>query len=309
MCNRVIQFICVLLVALGGLYAAPVWADYTLNMPVGVTSVSREIYHLHMLIFWICCAIGVLVFSVMFYAIIFHRKSRGAVAANFHDSLVVEIIWTIIPFIILVAMAVPATKVLFKMDDVEDSELTIKVTGFMWRWQYDYLDKNISFTSDLSTPNIETQNRSPKSANYLREVDNPLVVPVGVKIRFLTTANDVIHSWWVPDLGVKKDAIPGFINETWALIDKPGVYRGQCAELCGARHAFMPIVVKALPKEEFEKWVIAQQPKEETVEEAIDEPAQELGQEPVQEQAQEPIQETNQNPETTPENSPVNNGE
>lgn len=234
------------------------FADYTLNMPLGVTPISQSIYHLHMLIFWICVAIGILVFSVMFYAIIHHRKSKGAVAAQFHESTVVELIWTLIPFIILVAMAVPATKVLIKMDDTKDADLSIKITGFMWRWQYDYLGENVSFMSNLKTPHLQIKNRDIKNKNYLLEVDNPVVVPINKKIRFLTTANDVIHSWWVPQLGIKKDAIPGFINETWAVIEKPGTYRGQCAELCGANHGFMPIVVVAKTQEDYETWLASQ---------------------------------------------------
>lgn len=232
-----------------------VWADYTLNMTKGVTSISRDIYDLHMTILWICVAIAIVVFGVMFYAIIYHRKSRGAVAAQFHESMVVEVIWTVIPFFILVAMAIPATAVLIKMDDTSDSDLTVKITGYMWRWQYEYLDHGVQFMSTLSTPAIQIQNREAKGENYLLEVDNPLVLPINKKIRFLTTANDVIHSWWVPDLAIKKDAIPGFINEAWAKIEVPGTYRGQCAELCGAKHGFMPIVVEAKTEEEFNAWL------------------------------------------------------
>lgn len=230
-------------------------ADLTFNMTPGVTPVSKAVYDLHMTVIWICVAIGIVVFGVMFYSIIFHRKSRGAVAAQFHESTTVEIIWTIIPFIILIAMAIPATKVLLLQEDPNDSDLTVKVTGYMWRWHYSYLDHDIEFMSQLATPFEEIDNRAPKSKYYLLDVDNPLVLPTNKKVRFLATGHDVIHSWWVPALAVKKDAIPGFINETWAYIEEPGTYRGQCAELCGARHGFMPIVVKAVPEKEFNDWV------------------------------------------------------
>ncbi|MCP5134197.1 MAG: cytochrome c oxidase subunit II [Gammaproteobacteria bacterium] len=232
------------------------YAEYELNMPQGVTSISKDVYDLHMLIFWICVAIGIGVFGVMFWSIYHHRKSRGAVAAQFHESTVIEIIWTIIPMAILIAMAVPATGTLVRMADARDAELTIKVTGYQWRWQYDYLDQGVSFFSTLSTPQAQIRNTASKGEHYLLEVDNPLVVPVGKKVRILTTAADVIHSWWVPDLGWKKDAIPGFINEAWTQIDKPGIYRGQCAELCGRDHGFMPVVVKAVSPEEFEQWLV-----------------------------------------------------
>ncbi|MBK8183706.1 MAG: cytochrome c oxidase subunit II [Candidatus Competibacteraceae bacterium] len=224
-------------------------------MPRGVTSVSREVYDLHMLIFWICVAIGVVVFGVMFWSIFHHRKSLGVVPAQFHESTFVEIVWTVIPMLILIGMAVPATKTLVKMYDARDAELTVKVTGYQWRWQYDYLDQEIKFFSVLSTPSAQIRNVATKGEHYLLEVDNPLVVPVGKKVRILTTAADVIHSWWVPELGWKKDAIPGFINESWTLIEQPGIYRGQCAELCGKDHGYMPIVVKAVPEAEFKEWL------------------------------------------------------
>ncbi len=230
-------------------------AEMALNMPRGVTAVSREVYDLHMLIFWICVAIGVVVFGVMFWSIFHHRKSRGAVPAQFHESTLVEIVWTIVPMLILIGMAVPATKTLVKMYDAREAELTVKVTGYQWRWQYDYLDQDVGFFSVLSTPATQIRNVAAKGEHYLLEVDNPLVLPVGKKVRILTTAADVIHSWWVPDLGWKRDAIPGFINENWTLIEKPGVYRGQCAELCGKDHGYMPIVVKAVPEAEFNEWL------------------------------------------------------
>ena len=230
-------------------------AEFALNMPRGVTPVSHDVYHLHMTIFWICVVIGIGVFGVMFWSIYHHRKSRGAVAAQFHESTLIEILWTIIPMAILIVMAVPATATLVRMYDTRDAELTVKVTGYQWRWHYDYLDEGVGFFSTLSTPQAQIRNAAPKGEHYLLEVDNPLVVPVGKKVRILTTAADVIHSWWVPDLGWKKDAIPGFINETWTQIEKPGVYRGQCAELCGRDHGFMPIVVKAVPEAEFKEWL------------------------------------------------------
>lgn len=230
-------------------------AEMPLNMTQGVTALSQEIYDLHMLIFWICVAIGIVVFGIMFYAIIKHRKSKGAVAAQFHDNTTVEIIWTLIPLLILVAMAIPATATLLKMEDTRDADLDILITGYQWKWHYKYLQEDIGFFSNLSTPMEEIKNQQEKNPNYLLEVDNPIVVPTGQKIRFLLTANDVLHAWWVPDLGVKKDAIPGFINETWAQIDKPGIYRGQCAELCGANHGFMPIVVDARSPEDFQLWL------------------------------------------------------
>lgn len=236
-------------------------AELGLNMPRGVTSVSREVYDLHMLIFWICVVIAIGVFGVMFWSIFHHRKSRGVVPAQFHESTTVEIIWTVIPMLILVGMAIPATKTLVKMYDSREAELTVKVTGYQWRWQYDYLDQNVGFLSVLSTPTAQIRNAAPKGEHYLLEVDNPMVVPVGKKVRILTTAADVIHSWWVPELGWKKDAIPGFINESWTLIEKPGIYRGQCAELCGKDHGYMPIVVKAVPEAEFKEWLAQMQAK------------------------------------------------
>jgi cytochrome c oxidase subunit 2 len=235
-------------------YSGTIFAsDY--NITRGVTPISRDIYDLHMTIFWICVIIAIAVFSVMFYAIIFHRKSLGCVPAKFHENTTAEIVWTIIPVFILVGMAWPATKVLIDMEDNSKSDMTIKVTGYMWKWHYDYLGQEVRFESNLATPLEQINNREPKGKNYLLEVDNPLVLPINKKVRFITTANDVIHSWWVPALGIKKDAVPGFANEAWAIINKPGIYRGQCAELCGARHGFMPIVVIAKSELEYEKWL------------------------------------------------------
>lgn len=252
-CIRIL-FAC-FLSSLLGLISLPTHAAYTLNMTKGVTEISREVHNLHMVIFWICVIIGICVFSVMFYAIIWHRKSRGATAAHFHENTFVEIVWTIIPFSILILMAIPATHLLIKMHNTSDSELSIKITGHQWRWEYEYLGENVRFLSNLSTPSLETKNLAKKGPHYLRDVDNRLVLPIGKKIRFLTTASDVIHSWWVPALGFKKDAIPGFINEAWAKIENPGVYRGQCAELCGVLHGFMPIVIEAKTQADFDAWL------------------------------------------------------
>lgn len=259
------------------LMAGPAAADYALNMPQGVTDISHEVYELHMLILWICVAIGVVVFGAILWTIVRYRKSKNPNAAQFHHSTTVEIIWTVIPMLILVAMAVPATQTMIKMRDTSESDMTVKVTGYQWKWEYDYLDEGISFFSNLDDQSRIARLRNPEILpedveNYLLEVDNPLVVPVGKKIRFLLTSNDVIHSWWVPALGWKQDAIPGYINEAWARIDEPGVYRGQCAELCGRDHAFMPVVVHALSEEDYAKWVAARQSEqgvEETVAESI----------------------------------------
>jgi len=244
-----------LLVTLGFSTVTSAFADYELNMTPGVTPISQDIFNLHMTIFWVCVAIGIAVFSVMFYSLYAHRKSRGVKAATFHGNTRIEIFWAIIPFIILVIMAIPATRVLMDMEDSSKSDINIKVIGYQWKWQYEYLDNGISFYSNLSTPIDQMKNKAPKGQWYLLEVDNPVVVPIHRKIRFLVTANDVIHSWWVPALGIKRDAIPGFIHEAWARIEKPGIYRGQCAELCGLNHGFMPIVVDARTPEDYDKWV------------------------------------------------------
>lgn len=246
---------CILLLV-SSLLMNPVSAELQpYNMPVGVTDISREVFDLHMLIFWICVAIGVVVYGAMLYSIVMHRKSRGHTASNFHESAVVEVIWTVVPLVILIAMAVPASKTLIKMENAENADMTIKVTGYQWLWHYTYLDENIEFYSKLNTPPEEVYNLQEKNPNYLLEVDNELILPVGKKVRFLITSNDVLHAWWVPDLAVKKDAIPGYINESWAEIKEPGVYRGQCAELCGRHHGFMPIVVRALPEDEYAEWL------------------------------------------------------
>jgi cytochrome c oxidase subunit 2 len=227
----------------------------TVNMTKGVTPVSQDVYGLHMDIFWWCVAIGVVVFGVMFYSMIVHRKSNGAKASNFHDSTALEITWTVIPFIILIIMAWPATKSLIKIYDTDEADIDVVITGYQWYWGYEYLDQGVSFFSRLSTPSEEIYNQAPKNANYLLEVDEPLVIPINKKVRFLVTANDVIHAWWVPDLAVKRDAIPGYINESWTYVEEPGIYRGVCAELCGKDHGFMPIVVKAVPEAEYTTWL------------------------------------------------------
>lgn len=234
-------------------------AEWGLNLPAGVTPISQNAYGLHMMILWVCVAIGIVVFGAMFVSILRHRKSRGAVPAQFHESTTVEILWTIIPFLILVSMAVPATRALIAMEDTSDSDISIKVTAYQWKWQYEYLDEGIGFFSTLSTPHDQIYGSAEKGPDYLLEVDNQMVVPVGKKVRLLLTASDVIHAWWVPELGMKKDAIPGFINEMWIQVKEPGVYRGQCAELCGRDHGFMPIVVVAKTEAEYNQWVAEQQ--------------------------------------------------
>lgn len=244
----------------GAPFAMAATDTWQLNMFEGVTPISKDIYYLHMLAIAVCAVIGVVVFGVMIYSMIHHRKSRGYQPATFHDNNKLEIMWSIIPFLILVGLAIPATKVLIRMNDTAESDVTIKVVGYQWRWQYQYLDQGISFFSNLSTPYAQIHNTKPKGEWYLLEVDKPLVLPVNKKIRFLVTSNDVVHSWWVPELGIKRDAVPGFMYEAWARIDKEGTYRGQCAELCGINHGFMPIVVKAVSEEAFNQWV-ASQPK------------------------------------------------
>ena len=244
-----------------GLWASLATAEYGYNLPTPVTPIGHRILELHNLIFIICLVIFVVVFAFMFYSIVMHRKSRGYKPATFHDNVTLELAWTVIPFLILVGMAIPSTATLIEMDDMSKSEMTIKITGYQWKWKYDYPEQDIGFFSNLATPRDQIDNKADKGKDYLLEVDSPLVVPVGKKIRFLVTANDVLHAWWVPALGVKKDAIPGYINDMWARIDEPGVYRGQCAELCGKDHGYMPIVVNAVSQEDFDRWVVAQKQK------------------------------------------------
>ncbi|WP_040306634.1 MULTISPECIES: cytochrome c oxidase subunit II [Agarivorans] len=229
--------------------------EMSFNLRPGVTAISEQVYGLHMTIFYICCAIGVLVFGAMFWAIFHHRKSKGAKPAQFHESTKVEIIWTIVPFIILIGMAIPATKTLLAMEDPSDADITIQVTGSQWKWHYKYFDRELEFYSVLASDMDEVNGKLEKRKNYLLEVDRPLVLPIDKKVRFLMTSEDVIHSWWVPDFAVKKDANPGFINEAWTIIDKPGIYRGQCAELCGKDHGFMPIVVIAKTQADYDVWL------------------------------------------------------
>lgn len=231
------------------------------NLQEPASQIAADIIGMHMMMFWICVAIFVVVFGVMFYSIYAHRKSKGAVAAQFHEHTGVEIAWTLIPVLILVGMAWPATKTVLAQKDTANPDITVKATGYQWRWGYDYIKgegEGIHFFSTLSTPRAEIDRGEWKDDNYLLEVDNPLVVPIGKKVRILTTAQDVIHSWWVPALGVKQDAVPGFIRDTWFRADKEGTYRGVCAELCGKEHGFMPIVVKVVSAKEYDDWVASQ---------------------------------------------------
>lgn len=233
-------------------------AEMPLNMTRGVTEISQQVHDLHMTIFYICCGIGLVVFGAMFWSIIHHRKAKGVQPAQFHESTRVELLWTAIPVVILIIMAIPATRTLIAMEDTSKSEVTILVTGSQWKWHYKYLEYPVEYYSLLATPRKQIQNKLAKNENYLLEVDRPLVIPTGKKVRFLMTSDDVIHSWWVPAFAVKKDANPGFINEAWTKVDQPGVYRGQCAELCGKDHGFMPIVVVVKTAEEFDSWIRAE---------------------------------------------------
>lgn len=259
-------------VVLGGVLPLLAHADkWPLNMTEGVTAVSHDVHGLHMQIFWWCVGIGVVVFGVMFYTMIMHRKSAGAQAAHFHDNTVLEFIWTGIPFVILIIMAIPATKTLKNIYNTDGADLDILIKGYQWKWQYEYLaddGENISFFSVLNTPRAQIENQQQKGEHYLLEVDEPLYIPIGKKIRFLVTAEDVIHSWWVPALAVKRDAIPGYIHEAWTRVEEPGVFRGQCTELCGKDHGFMPIEVHAVPQAEFESWLAEKREKARAIAEA-----------------------------------------
>lgn len=264
------------LAAVAGLAANAAMANpvpWQLNMAPGVTETSRNAYQMHMISLWICVVIGILVFGAMFWAMIFHRKSKGAVAAKWSHNTKAEIVWTIIPILILIAMALPATRILVQEADTNNPGMTIKITGYQWKWRYTYVDyagkpTSVNFVSKLDSDSDRTRQlksgldpsavKVGDEATYLLNVDKPLVVPTGTKIRFVITADDVIHAWWVPALGWKSDAIPGIINDAWTKIDEPGTYRGQCAELCGQDHGFMPIVVVAKPKAEFEQWLAEQ---------------------------------------------------
>lgn len=241
--------------------AGPAWAasPSSLNMPRGVTAISHEVYGLHMFVLWICVAIGVVVFGAMIISIIFHRKGKHD-AAHFHEHAGLEIGWTVVPFVLLIVMAVPAAKTLIKMEDASNSDITVQITGYQWRWHYSYIDEGFGYFSNLAQEHNQARQLDAgidltSIDNYLLEVDNPLVVPINRKIRFLLTSNDVIHAWWVPQLAIKKDALPGYINEVWTQIDVPGIYRGQCAELCGRDHAFMPVVVVAMEEDDYEAWL------------------------------------------------------
>jgi cytochrome c oxidase subunit 2 len=242
-------------------------AAWTLNMTPGISAMSREIYSLHMLMFWWCVGIAIVVFGFMIYSMVHFRKSKGAVAdVHFLHNNRIEIIWTLVPVLILISMAVPAARVLIQTEDPVATDLTIRVTGYQWKWGYEYLDSGVTVLSTLSRDSNRARQLGsgidPNTVpNYLLSVDHPLVVPAGVKVRVLITANDVIHSWWVPALAIKKDAIPGFINEAWFDIDadKTGTYRGQCAELCGRDHGFMPIVLEVKSKQDFDQWLKAQE--------------------------------------------------
>jgi cytochrome c oxidase subunit 2 len=248
--------------AVGDVPGGPAVNEINLQPPA--TKIAEELYSLHTLMLILCTVIFIGVFAVMFYSIFAHRKSKGHKASNFHESTTVEIIWTIVPFIIVVLMALPATKTVVAMKDTTNADVTIKVTGYQWKWGYDYVKgpgEGISFLSTLATPRSETDGRQPISTTYLQEVDNPLVVPVGKKIRIITTANDVVHSWYVPAFGVKQDAIPGFVRDTWFKAEKVGTFRGFCTELCGKEHAFMPVVVEVLSTDDYAKWVDAQKKK------------------------------------------------
>lgn len=244
---------------LGALFSSSAWAESKFNLTQGVTEVSHEVYDLHMLVLYICTVIGVIVFGAMFWSMFFHRKSKGHEPATFHESTKVELLWTIIPILILIGMAYPATMTLIDIENNEDSDLTIQVTGSQWKWHYRYFDQDVEFYSSLSTPRTQWDNREgeveEKGENYLLEVDNHLVIPANRKVRFLITSDDVIHSWWVPAFAVKQDAVPGFINEAWTIAAETGTYRGQCAELCGKDHGYMPIVVDVLPEAEFDAWL------------------------------------------------------
>ena len=230
-------------------------ADWAYNLQPPASQIAQDVFELHNLIMLVCLGIFVVVFGAMFWSLIKHRKSVGHQAAHFHENTTVEIVWTVIPFLILMGMAYPAAKVVIDMKDTSNPDLTIKVTGYQWKWGYDYLNEGVSFYSSLSTPREQIVNTQPKGEHYLLEVDEPMVVPVGKRVRLLITANDVLHAWWVPALGTKQDAIPGFIRDSWFKADKIGTFRGQCVELCGKDHGFMPIVVKVVSEADYAAWV------------------------------------------------------
>jgi cytochrome c oxidase subunit II len=257
MANHLAKLATAALLAMPGLSAAE--AGMSIGFQAPQTIVARQIYELHTVVLWICVLIAFIVFGIMFYSIVRHRRSTGRPATQFDSNKPLEIVWTVIPCLIVAGLAYPATRGVVAMKDTSAPDLTIKVTGYQWKWRYDYLGENVSFYSDLATPREQIENKAQKGENYLLEVDRPLVVPVAKKVRLLLTANDVIHGWYVPALGVKQDAIPGFVRDTWFKIDAPGIYRGQCTELCGKDHGFMPVVVEALPEEKYHAWLAAQQ--------------------------------------------------
>jgi cytochrome c oxidase subunit II len=260
--------------ALGGMFAAgAAQAEMRLNLKDQVTEVGRAQYDLHTTIMIICTVIFVAVFGVMFYSLYAHRKSKGHKAAQFHHSTAVEVAWTVVPFLILLGMAWPATKVVLAMKDTSSPDLTIKVTGYQWKWGYDYIHDGFGYLSTLSTPLAQIKGTEARGENYLLEVDNPLVVPMNRKVRVLITANDVLHAWYVPELGVKQDAIPGFVRDAWFKAEKPGIYRGQCAELCGKEHGFMPVIVEVKTEADYDKWVVEQKKKYNVAEKKADAPA------------------------------------
>ena len=230
-------------------------ADYAYNLQAPASQIARDVFQLHNWIMLVCLGIFIVVFGAMFYSLIKHRKSVGHKAAHFHENTTVEVIWTVIPFVILMGMAYPAARVVIDMKDTSNPDMTIKITGYQWKWGYDYLNEGVSFYSNLSTPREQIENTATKGEHYLLEVDEPMVVPVGKRVRLLITANDVLHAWCVPALGAKQDAIPGFIRDSWFTADKIGTYRGQCVELCGKDHGFMPIVVEVVSEEDYAKWV------------------------------------------------------
>ncbi len=238
-----------------GLFSQVALADFAYNLQPPASQIAQDVFDLHNLIMLVCLGIFIVVFGAMFYSLFRHRKSKGHKAAHFHENTTVEVIWTVIPFVILMGMAYPAAKVVIDMKDTSNPDLTIKVTGYQWKWGYDYLNDDISFYSNLSTPREQIEGTAEKGEHYLLEVDEPMVVPVGKRVRLLITANDVLHAWWVPALGAKQDAIPGFIRDSWFKADKIGTYRGQCVELCGKDHGFMPIVVNVVSEEDYAAWV------------------------------------------------------
>ncbi len=248
---------------LGLVLAGNASADWAVNMPEGVTELSKATYDIHMLAFWVCVAIGVIVFGVMIYSLFAHRKSKGVEPAQFSHSTAAEVVWTVIPIVILLALAIPSAGLMIELEDDRDTELSIMVTGYQWKWHYDYRDEGVDFYSSLSRSSLEARTLGSANdpfavENYLLDVDNPLVVPVNTKVRLMITANDVLHAWYVPELAIKKDAIPGIVNTTWFEATEVGTYRGQCAELCGKDHGYMPIVVEVVPQEEFQAWVDTQ---------------------------------------------------